>query len=176
MKPLWTSFAHAFAGIVYAVRTQRNMRLHLVAAIVALTASAVLHVPRALAVSIVLVVAVVLAVELLNTALEAVVDLMTAVHQPLARAAKDSAAGAVLVVACAAVAVGYLTFVADPERTAALPAAAAGLGTPGADGPCGRSLMCYNGAGLSTDPSSPGDRRSAAAPPAPQGGDGRPAL
>jgi diacylglycerol kinase len=175
MKPLWTSFAHAFAGIAYATRTQRNMRLHLAAAIVALTASVVLQVPRPLVVSIVLVVAVVLAVELLNTALEAVVDLMTAVHHPLAKAAKDSAAGAVLVVACAAVAVAALTFLGNPERTGALPAGDGGLGTLGADAPCGRSLMCYNGAGLNTDPSSTGDGRSAAASPARQGSDRRPA-
>jgi len=53
---------------------------------------------------------VVIAFELVNTAIEAVVDLMIDLHHPLAKVAKDAAAGAVLVVAFAALIVGYLTF------------------------------------------------------------------
>jgi diacylglycerol kinase (ATP) len=59
---------------------------------------------------IVLTVAIVLAFELLNTAVEAIVDLLVETRHPLAKVAKDTAAGAVLVVAFAAVIVGYLTF------------------------------------------------------------------
>ena len=108
--PLWRSFHHAFAGIVYAARTQRNLRLHLIAAAFVLAATLFLHLQRPYVIGIVITIAVVIAFELLNTALEAVVDLMTLVHHPLAQIAKDAAAGAVLTVAFAAVIVGYLTF------------------------------------------------------------------
>ena len=106
----WRSFHHAFEGVVYAARTQPNMRLHLAAAALVLAATIFLRLQRPYVIGIVITVAVVLAVELLNTALEAVVDLMTLVHHPLAKIAKDAAAGAVLIVAFAAVIVGYLTF------------------------------------------------------------------
>ena len=91
-------------------RTQRNLRLQLLAAALVLAATIFLRLQRPYVIGIVIVVAVVLAFELLNTAIEAVVDLMTPVHHPLAKIAKDAAAGAVLVVAFAAVIVGYLTF------------------------------------------------------------------
>jgi diacylglycerol kinase (ATP) len=108
--PIWRSFHHAFAGIVHATRTQRNLRIHLIAAAIVLAATLFLHLQRPYVIGLVIMVAVVLAFELINTALEAVVDLMTQVHHPLAQIAKDAAAGAVLVVAFAAVIVGYLTF------------------------------------------------------------------
>lgn len=109
-SPLWRSFHHAFEGIIYATRTQRNMRLHLVVAALVLTATLLLRLGRPYLIGIVITVAVVIACELFNTAIEAVVDLMTLTHHPLAKVAKDTAAGAVLVVAFAAVVVGYLTF------------------------------------------------------------------
>ena len=108
--PVWRSFHYAFEGIIYAARTQRNMRLQLLAAALVLAATVFLRLQRPYVIGIVITVAVVLAFELLNTALEAVVDLMTLVHHPLAKIAKDAAAGAVLIVAFAAVIVGYLTF------------------------------------------------------------------
>lgn len=107
---LWKSFHHAFEGIIYATRTQRNMRLHLIAAALVLAATLYLHLQRPYVIGIVIMVAVVLAFELLNTAIESVVDLMTVAHHPLAKIAKDTAAGAVLVVSFAAIIVGYLTF------------------------------------------------------------------
>lgn len=106
----WRSFHHAFEGIIYATRTQRNMRLHLIAAALVLAATLYLHLQRPYVIGIVVTVAMVLAFELVNTAVEALVDLSTAAQHPLAKVAKDAAAGAVLVVAFAAVIVGYLTF------------------------------------------------------------------
>jgi diacylglycerol kinase (ATP) len=107
---LWSSFNYAFAGILYATRTQRNMRIHLVAGALALFATLYLRLERAYVALIVFAIALVLALELLNTAIEAVVDLMTVAHHPLATIAKDAAAGAVLVGSVAAVIVGYLAF------------------------------------------------------------------
>jgi diacylglycerol kinase (ATP) len=86
------------------------MRIHWIAAALVLAATLYLRLQRPYVIGIVVTVALVLAFELVNTALEAIVDLMTATHHPLAKIAKDTAAGAVLVVAFASIIVGYLTF------------------------------------------------------------------
>lgn len=110
MNRLWRSFNHAFEGIMYATRTQPNMRVHLVVAALVLLASLVLHLERYYVVALIVLIALVLSLELLNTAIEAIVDLLTVAHHPLAKTAKDAAAGAVLVASVAAVVVGYLIF------------------------------------------------------------------
>jgi diacylglycerol kinase (ATP) len=107
---LWRSFNHAFEGIMYAARTQPNMRTHLIIALLVLIASLFLRLERYYVIALVMAIAAVLALELLNTAIEAVVDLLTATHHPLAKTAKDVSAGAVLVATIAAVVIGYLTF------------------------------------------------------------------
>jgi len=86
------------------------MRIHLLAAALALFASLYLRLERAYVAIVVLCIALVIALELVNTAIEAVVDLMTVAHHPLAKIAKDASAAAVLVVSMAAVIVGYLVF------------------------------------------------------------------
>ncbi|MBD5633601.1 MAG: diacylglycerol kinase family protein, partial [Candidatus Eremiobacteraeota bacterium] len=107
---VWAAFDYAFAGILYATRTQRNMRIHLVAASLAMIAMFYLRLERAYVALVVICIALVIALELVNTAIEAVVDLMTVAHHPLAKIAKDAAAGAVLVMSLAAIIVGYLVF------------------------------------------------------------------
>lgn len=104
------AFHFAFEGIIFATRTQINMRIHWAAAILALAATLYLRLQRPYVIAIVIVIAMVLAFELVNTAIEATVDLAVQTPHPLAKIAKDTAAGAVLVVAFAAVIVGYLTF------------------------------------------------------------------
>jgi diacylglycerol kinase (ATP) len=106
----WNSFHHAFEGIIYATRTERNMRIHLLIAAAVLFTTLYLRLERAYVALVCLTVAFVLAMELFNTAIEAVVDLMTVAHHPLAKIAKDAAAGAVLMVSLAAMCVGYLVF------------------------------------------------------------------
>ncbi len=64
----WRSFHHAFEGIIYATRTQSNMRLHLVAAALVLAATLYLRLQRPYVIGIVVTVAIVLALELINTA------------------------------------------------------------------------------------------------------------
>lgn len=110
-RTLIESFRFAFAGVAYAFRTQRNVRVHvLAAAAVTLLAWAVGLKGVELAV-LVLAIGAVLAAELLNTAVETVVDLVTPAYHPLAAVAKNVAAGGVLVVACAAAVIGYIVFV-----------------------------------------------------------------
>ncbi len=107
---VWAAFDYAFQGILYATRTQRNMRIHLIAAALAIFATLYLRLERSYVAIVVLCIALVIAMELINTAVEAVVDLMTVAHHPLAKIAKDAAAAAVLVVSMAAIIVGYLAF------------------------------------------------------------------
>ncbi|MGC2130534.1 MAG: diacylglycerol kinase [Candidatus Aquilonibacter sp.] len=106
----WRSFNHAFAGIMYAARTQPNMRAHLVISLLVILAALILRLGRDYVVDLVIIIAVVLALELLNTAVESIVDLLTVTHHPLAKTAKDAAAGAVLIASVAAVVIGYLVF------------------------------------------------------------------
>jgi diacylglycerol kinase (ATP) len=104
---LW-SFNFAIDGIVYALRTQRNMRLHVGAAAVVAVASLVLGVDGVELALIVFAISLVLVTELLNTAIEAAVDVAVDHYDPLAKIAKDVAAGSVLVAAINALAVAYL--------------------------------------------------------------------
>src|SRR5579859_7231678 len=106
----WSSFHYAFSGILYATRTQPNMRIHLILGAAVLLATLYLRLQRVYVVCIIVLVGFVIALELLNTAIESVVDLMTVAHHPLAKIAKDTAAGAVLMSSAAAVIVGYLVF------------------------------------------------------------------
>jgi diacylglycerol kinase (ATP) len=102
------SFGHAYRGLVYAVRTQRNMRFHVVAAAIVLVLSLLVGVSKLELAILVLVIMAVFVTEMLNTALEFTVDLATREYRPLAKLAKDVSAGAVLVASVAALAVGYL--------------------------------------------------------------------
>ncbi|MBX6764661.1 MAG: diacylglycerol kinase [Rubrobacteraceae bacterium] len=102
------SFEHAYHGLVYAVRTQRNMRIHVTAAVVVLVVSLLVGVSALELVALILAIMFVLVTELLNTAMEFAVDLVTEEYHPLAKLAKDVAAGAVLVSSVGAVLVGYL--------------------------------------------------------------------
>jgi diacylglycerol kinase len=104
------SFRYAWAGIAHAFRTQPNFRIQLSLGLAAVPLAAWLGLPaRDWAVLIVTIV-LVLALEMLNTVVEAVVDLASPEVHPLAKTAKDVAAGAVLVAAIGAVAVGILLF------------------------------------------------------------------
>ncbi len=105
---LWASFAFAWQGIVHVVRTQRNMRVHLGAAAAVLAAAALLGVSRVELAVLLLCIMAVLSLEMLNTVVEAVVDLATEEYHPLAKIAKDVAAGAVLVTSIGAACIGLL--------------------------------------------------------------------
>jgi diacylglycerol kinase (ATP) len=102
------SFNHAFQGLVYAVRYERNMRIHLAVAVAVLVGGLFLNLTKLELVAVLVAVTFVLVMELVNSAIEAVVDILTDQHDPRAKAAKDIAAGAVLVAAVNALAVAYL--------------------------------------------------------------------
>jgi len=104
---LITSFRYAWAGVKYAFITQRNFRIHTCAGSVAIATGMVLRLNGASLAILTLTSALVMILELLNTALESVVDLTVGQsYHELAKIAKDCAAGAVLLAAIAAVMVG----------------------------------------------------------------------
>ena len=93
------AFRCAWDGIVYAVRTQRNMKIHLGIAVLAVALGFALRIDGASWAAVILCIAAVFAAECVNTAIESVVDLVSPEYHELARRAKDCAAGAVLVFA-----------------------------------------------------------------------------
>lgn len=98
----------AIEGILHAARTEKHMRNHFVAALVVLLLSLFLKVTPMEFALLALSVLFVLFAEMVNTAVEAVVDLVSPGFHPLAKVAKDTAAGAVLISACGAAIMGYL--------------------------------------------------------------------
>ncbi len=104
---LAASFLYAWQGIYYALRTQRNFRIHALVTSVVITLGVVLALPRIDIAVLSLTCGAVMALELINTALEAVVDLTVEQNfHELAKIAKDCAAGAVFIAAITAVCVG----------------------------------------------------------------------
>ena len=104
------SFNFAFEGIIHVLRTQRNMRVHLAAAIVVLVGAVWVGVSKLELIALLLAIAFVFITEMINSALEQAIDVATTSFDPLAKLAKDVAAGAVLIATVNAVAIGYLVF------------------------------------------------------------------
>ena len=104
------SFGYAASGVVQA-GSERNFKVDVVAAIVVFAACALLQVPAWGWAVVAMCVGVQLAMETVNTAIEAIVDLASPDIHPLAKRAKDCAAGAALITACASVVVGLIVFV-----------------------------------------------------------------
>ena len=106
--PVFQSFNYAFEGVIHALRTQRNLRIHFAIAAAVLVLAFVYNVTRLELIALMIAIAFVLIAEMVNSAVEATIDLSTPSFDPLAKIAKDLAAGAVLIAAVNAVAVGYL--------------------------------------------------------------------
>lgn len=104
------SFNWAFEGIVYVLRTQRNMQIHVAVAVIALVMGLVLDFSRLEFVAVMGAVSLVLVAEMMNTAIEAAIDAVVTTYHPLVKIAKDVAAGAVLVATVNALAVAYFVF------------------------------------------------------------------
>jgi diacylglycerol kinase len=102
------SFRHAFEGMWYVVRTQRNARIHLSVAAMVIILGAWVGLSRVEWAILVLAIGMVLATEWFNTVAESAIDLVTAEYHPLAKVAKDAAAAGVLLTALIAVVVGVL--------------------------------------------------------------------
>lgn len=104
------SFLYAWQGMVYGMKTQRNLRIHLLLAVAAYGLGCWLDLAAVEMAVLLLTIGLVIVAELLNTSLEKLVDLICPEYHPLAKAAKDTAAAAVLAAAFVALAVAYYLF------------------------------------------------------------------
>jgi len=109
-----TKFGHslytAFIGVVFVIRVERNARIHLVFAVGALLLGVILGISNAELAAIVFAIILVFTTEVFNTALEKTLDLIEPGHNEQVRIVKDIAAGAVLVTAVGAIAIGLAVF------------------------------------------------------------------
>jgi diacylglycerol kinase (ATP) len=110
IKKIVDSFNYAIEGILYAVRTQRNMRIHMCAALLVLTACFFYDLSKIEILIVTSTITMVMVTEMINTAIECTIDATTNYYHPLARIAKNTAAGAVLITSINAIVVGYFIF------------------------------------------------------------------
>ena len=107
---VFESFNYAIEGVVHVLRTQRNMRIHFALAVAVLAIAIAVGVGKLELIALLIAIAFVLVTEMINTAVEGVIDVSTTAFDPMAKLAKDIAAGAVLIASVNAVAIGYLVF------------------------------------------------------------------
>ncbi|RYM05315.1 diacylglycerol kinase family protein [Sporolactobacillus sp. THM7-7] len=94
-KPLSESFKDALAGFLHAVRTERNLLIQFLAAVIVIAFSLAIRIPFTEMLIVLILIGGVISLELMNTAVERLVDLVTREKKPLAGAAKDLAAASV---------------------------------------------------------------------------------
>ncbi len=109
-KNLLDSFNRAAKGIIFCLRTQRNFRIHLLAALLVLFSSLWFHITKEEFLLVLTAIFLVLVAEIINTAIEVTIDLITRDYHPLAAVAKNVAAGGVMLTAVMAVVIGYIVF------------------------------------------------------------------
>jgi diacylglycerol kinase (ATP) len=109
-QSLFDSFNNATEGVIHALRTQRNLWIHFAIAAGVLVAAVAFGVSKVELMVLLVAITFVLVAELVNTAIEATVDVASTSFDPMAKLAKDIAAGAVLIATLNAFAVGYLVF------------------------------------------------------------------
>jgi undecaprenol kinase len=110
-KKFFASFGFAFSGITETFKSEQNFRIHCIISIIVILTAIALDFSNLRMVILLIVIGIVLALELINTAIEKTVDLITLESHPFAKQAKDAAAGAVLVFSIFAVIIGILLFI-----------------------------------------------------------------
>lgn len=110
-KNFTESFGHALDGLLHCIRHERNIRIHFVTGCIVFILALVLSMRIVHMMILVLVIAMVIICEMINTAIENVIDLVSPEYHPLAKIVKDITAGAVLFASIAAVIVGCLLFI-----------------------------------------------------------------
>lgn len=109
-KPLYKSFGYAFKGIGVTIKEERNIKIHISVMLLVIIFGVWLHISTIEWLICFVLFGLVISLELVNTAVENVVDLVTTEKRPLAGKAKDAAAGAVLVAAIFAGIIGCIIF------------------------------------------------------------------
>lgn len=110
-KRLINSFKYAFEGIISALKTEKNMKIHVLIMILVIIFGIILKISKIEWIICIVLFGLVISLELINTAIENVVDLITQEINPKAKIAKDVAAGAVLVSAITSAIIGLMIFV-----------------------------------------------------------------
>jgi len=110
LKALLLSFRYAINGIIHAIKAERNINIHLFITFFVIVGGITLKLSLIEWSIILLTIGIMIALELINTAIERVVDLVTKDFHPLAKAAKDVSAGACLIFALISVCIGILIF------------------------------------------------------------------
>lgn len=109
-RNLIDSFNNAISGIIYAIKSEKNMKIHIITAFCVLVMSLLYGLSSIEFLIICLTICMVIVCELFNTAVEVIVDIIIDVYHPKAKIVKDVAAGAVLVASFVSVIVAYLIF------------------------------------------------------------------
>ncbi|MFN8672105.1 MAG: diacylglycerol kinase family protein [Candidatus Sericytochromatia bacterium] len=107
-KNVFDSFKYAYQGIIYSLKTQRNMRIHVSVAFLVVLISIYLKVTKLELAILVLACNVVITAEMINTSIESTIDLYSRQRHPLAKIGKDVAAAAVLVSSITSAIIGLL--------------------------------------------------------------------
>ena len=111
LKRYIKSFCHAVDGIIYAIENEMNILIMMIATLVAFALSFFLNISKIELCLVVICIGVVMVSELINSAIEACVDLETTEKHPLAKIAKDCASGASLIASIMALFVGCIIFI-----------------------------------------------------------------
>lgn len=111
MRTFFTAFKYAWNGIVHGAKEERNFKFHMIAGVTVILAGALTGLSTFEWFIILVLIAGMLALELMNAAIERVVDLVTSEKVPLAGQAKDLAAGAVLIYAILSAVIGCMLFI-----------------------------------------------------------------
>ena len=110
-EPLWKSFYYAFQGMKHCVESERNMMIHFGAFLLVIGCGFLFKISITEWLICLILCGLVMSLELINTAVETAIDLSMPLIHPKAKLAKDTAAGAVLVIAITAVVSGLIIFV-----------------------------------------------------------------
>lgn len=110
-KRLFNSFKYAFNGIKIGLKEEANMKIHFIMMILVLLASYILNISITELIICLIMIGLVISFELINTAIEATVDLVTKEINSLAKTAKDTAAAGVFVISIIAAIVGLIIFI-----------------------------------------------------------------
>ncbi|MBT2695020.1 diacylglycerol kinase family protein [Bacillus sp. ISL-55] len=108
--PLASSFKFGFEGIAAAAAKERNVQIHLAISLIVILSGFIFSINKYEWIAIILSIGGMISMEMMNTAIERTVDMYTKEYHPLAKQAKDIAAGAVLVFAIASVMIGIIIF------------------------------------------------------------------
>lgn len=111
MKKFLKSFVYAFNGIFTSIKNERNIKIHIVIMILVIIFGIILKISKTEWLICIILFGLVISMELINSAIEKVVDLVTKEKNEQAKIIKDTAAGAVLVTAIAAAIIGFMIFV-----------------------------------------------------------------